>query len=136
MDPNYVRLVEEGLRLTAVDYKRTEIVYTEAWRKLCPVLKTHDALLCPTEAIAPPGVERAEHEFDGLDEEGRYLGLDMTMHFNALKLPALSLPTGFDREGLPTGMQIVGRRYDDLTVLKLAAAFEQAQPWAGRRPPI
>lgn len=136
MDPNYVRLVEGGLRITALDYKRTEIVYTEAWRKLRPVLAEHEALICPTEAISPPGVERAEHEFEGFDKEGRYLGLDMTMPFNALKLPAISVPTGFDRDGLPTGMQIVGRRYDDLTVLRIAAAFEKVRSWADKHPPI
>jgi Asp-tRNA(Asn)/Glu-tRNA(Gln) amidotransferase A subunit family amidase len=60
----------------------------------------------------------------------------MTMQFNALKLPAISLPSGLSKDGLPTGMQIVGRRFDDLTVLRAAAAFEEAQPWDAMRPPI
>ena len=45
------------------------------------------------------------------------------------------MPCGFTRDGLPIGLQIVGRRFDDVRVLRAAAAFERAQPWAGRRPP-
>lgn len=136
MHPDLVPLLEQGLRLGAVAYKKSEIVYTEAWKKLSPVLQRCDALICPTEAIPAPEVSRAEHEFEHVDAEGRLHGLDMTMQFNALKLPAISLPSGFSREGLPTGIQIVGRRYDDLGVLRVAAAFERAKPWVQHRPPI
>ena len=47
-----------------------------------------------------------------------------------------TVPCGFSREGLPVGLQIVGRRFADATVLRAAAAFEQALPWAERRPPL
>ena len=60
----------------------------------------------------------------------------MTMQFNALKLPALSVPSGLSAEGLPTGLQIVGRRFDDLTVLRIGAALEEARPWRQHRPPL
>ncbi|MEE9300832.1 MAG: amidase [Alphaproteobacteria bacterium] len=136
MHPELVTLIEEGLALSAVDYKKSEIVYSEAWAKLRPVLKRADALICPTEALPAPPVTAKESEFDGFDDQGRLLGLDLTMQFNALKLPAISVPTGFSKDGLPTGMQIAGRRYDDLTVLRVAAAFEKARPWADKRPPI
>jgi aspartyl-tRNA(Asn)/glutamyl-tRNA(Gln) amidotransferase subunit A len=45
------------------------------------------------------------------------------------------VPAGFTRGGLPVGLQIVGRRFADLTVLQAARAFETAQPWADRKPP-
>ena len=90
---------------------------------------------CSNTLPAPP-VTAKESEFDGFDDQGRLLGLDLTMQFNALKLPAISVPTGFSKDRLPTGMQIAGRRYDDLTVLRVAAAFEKARPWADKRPPI
>lgn len=70
----------------------------------------------------------------GRDEQGRLVSMDMTMQFNALKLPAISVPSGVAAGGLPTGVQIVGRRFDDLTVLRVAAALERTRPWAGRRP--
>jgi amidase len=50
--------------------------------------------------------------------------------------PAISVPAGFTSEGLPVGLQIVGRRFADATVLRVAAAFEAARPWARRRPPV
>jgi Asp-tRNA(Asn)/Glu-tRNA(Gln) amidotransferase A subunit family amidase len=136
MHPELVKLLEEGLALSAVDYKKSEIEYSKAWAKLRPVLERCQALICPTEALPAPEVTRAESEFDGFDEKGRLLGLDMTMQFNALKLPAISVPTGFSKDGLPTGMQIVGRRYDDLSVLRIARAYETLRPWAHKRPPV
>ena len=51
-------------------------------------------------------------------------------------LPAISIPCGFTRTGLPVGLQIVGRRRQEASVLAAAAAFEQAAPWVGRIPPV
>ena len=54
---------------------------------------------------------------------------------NLAGLPALSIPCGF-ADGLPIGLQIVGKRFDDLGVLQASAAFETIQPWAGKRPAL
>ena len=59
-----------------------------------------------------------------------------TFPFNITGQPAATLPVGFDRQGLPIGLQLVGRWRDDPTVLRASRAFERAQPWAGLRPPI
>jgi aspartyl-tRNA(Asn)/glutamyl-tRNA(Gln) amidotransferase subunit A len=56
--------------------------------------------------------------------------------FNLTGQPAASLPCGFDAQGLPIGLQIVGRAYDDATVLRAARAFEQLQPWEDKRPAL
>ena len=56
--------------------------------------------------------------------------------FNLAQNPAASVPCGFTTSGLPVGLQIVGRRCDDLGVLQMSAAFEAARPWASKRPPI
>jgi len=56
--------------------------------------------------------------------------------FNLSQVPAASIPCGFTAAGLPVGLQIVGRRFDDLGVLQMSAAFEAARPWAAARPPI
>ena len=58
----------------------------------------------------------------------------MTRPFNMTGNPAASVPCGFSAEGLPIGMQIVGRRGDEATVLRASAAFEAARPWAQHRP--
>lgn len=59
-----------------------------------------------------------------------------TFPFNITGQPAATLPAGFDRQGLPVGMQLVGRWREDPTVLRASRAFERAQPWASVRPPI
>jgi aspartyl-tRNA(Asn)/glutamyl-tRNA(Gln) amidotransferase subunit A len=56
--------------------------------------------------------------------------------FNLTGNPAASCPAGMTPDGLPVGLQIVGRRFADVTVLQASAAFEQARPWAGHRPPL
>jgi Asp-tRNA(Asn)/Glu-tRNA(Gln) amidotransferase A subunit family amidase len=61
----------------------------------------------------------------------------MTSVFNFVsQCPALSVPSGFTPAGLPTGLQIVGRRFADSTVLQVGAALEERMPWMGRKPPI
>ena len=136
MHPTVVDAIESGRKMSAIDLIRAEYAYTDAWMKLSPVLERCDALLCPTESIPAPPIDYDEQGAVSVDEEGRFVCMDMTMQFNALKLPAISVPSGFSKEELPTGMQIIGRRYDDLTVLRLAAAFEKARPWMDRRPPL
>ena len=67
----------------------------------------------------------------GVDAEGRFHGLDMTALFNNIaQCPALSVPSGMTSSGLPTAIQIVGRRFDDPTVLRIGKALEAARPWA------
>nr|MBA2453017.1 amidase [Chloroflexia bacterium] len=64
-----------------------------------------------------------------------YLGwTGISYPFNLTGQPAASIPCGFASDGLPVGLQIVGRWRDDLTVLKAAAAFEEIAPWQGTRP--
>jgi Asp-tRNA(Asn)/Glu-tRNA(Gln) amidotransferase A subunit family amidase len=51
-------------------------------------------------------------------------------------LPVIAVPCGFTKSGLPVGLQIVGRRRHEASVLRAAAAFERAAPWADKRPPV
>jgi amidase len=119
MHPTVVAAIENGLRLSATQLNLTQTVFPEAWKRLLPVLKRCDALICPTESIPAPPVDYDELGSLGRDEQDLLVSMDMTMQFNALKLPAISVPSGVAAGGLPTGMQIVGRRFDDLTVLRL-----------------
>lgn len=137
LDPNIVRLMEAGLAMNAVDFKRIEFARTDQWKKLAPILERYDALLCPTMAMTARDVEARNAEYGRLDTDGKYHGLDMTSVFNFVsQCPAFSLPCGFAKDGLPIGLQIVGRRFDDLTALKVGAAFEAIRPWADKRPPV
>jgi len=95
-----------------------------------------DLLITPTVAVPPfevgkPGL----NEINGAPSSP--LGwMPFCFPFNLTGQPAASVPVGFTRAGLPVGLQIVGRRHADHTVLAASAAFEAAQPWADRRPPI
>ncbi len=137
MDPAVVELLETGLAMNAVEFKKIEFPRTEQWKQLSPILQRCEALLCPTMALPAPPAEALDSAYSWVDGEKRYHGLDMTAVFNFVsQCPALSVPSGWTKEGLPTALQIVGRRFDDLTALRIGAALERARPWAHRRPPI
>jgi len=59
-----------------------------------------------------------------------------TMPFNMTGQPAASVPCGFTAQGLPVGLQIVGDRFQEATVLRASAALEKARPWSQARPPV
>jgi Asp-tRNA(Asn)/Glu-tRNA(Gln) amidotransferase A subunit family amidase len=137
MDPNVVRLIEAGMAMSALDFKRIEFLRTEMWNKLSPILQRCHALLCPTMAHPAPKVGGKDTEYDWMDEQGRFHGLDVTSVFNFVsQCPALSVPAGFTKGGLPIGLEVVARRYEDLTALTIGKALEIARPWAQERPKI
>ncbi len=131
MDPAIVQLIEDGERMGAVDFARIDQARTRQWHQLAQVFETHDALLCPTMALPAPDNNSPDGAFGAIDKDGRKHGLDMTELFNMVgHCPALSVPSGMTAKGLPTALQVVGRRFDDPTVLRIGAALEQHRPWA------
>jgi amidase len=125
---------------TGTSYAQSLMIRTAMYDKLEPILERCQLLLCPT--LAVPSVP-AEH--DPLDDSftinGKtvepQIGWCMTFPFNMLsQLPVATVPCGFGKSGVPVGLQIVGRPFDDLTVFQAAAAFEQARPWRQHRPKI
>jgi aspartyl-tRNA(Asn)/glutamyl-tRNA(Gln) amidotransferase subunit A len=106
------------------------------WQHPRAFFERYDLLLTPTVACPPFAV--------GLDHPGEIAGKTVTAYawipytypFNLTGQPAASVPCGFTKDGLPIGLQIVGRRFDDATVLRAAAAFERARPWANARPGV
>lgn len=136
MHPTVLAAIKNGLQVSAVELRRYETIFTEAWRKLSPLLETYDALLCPTEAIPAPSIDYDEVGAIASIADGKLVAMDMTMQFNAMLVPAISVPSGFATGGLPTGMQIVGARGRDDVVLGLAGVFERLRPWQHLRPPL
>jgi Asp-tRNA(Asn)/Glu-tRNA(Gln) amidotransferase A subunit family amidase len=137
MDPRVVRLMDAGLALGAVDFKRIEFVRTRAWKQLAPILERFDALLCPTMSQVARPVDEDDFIWYRDRGDGLYHGLDMTCQFNFVsQCPALSVPAGWTESGLPIGLQIVAGRYRDDQALRIGAALERQRPWADRRPPI
>ncbi|MEO1192269.1 MAG: amidase [Pseudomonadota bacterium] len=125
MDPDVVALIEQGRGLSATRMKEIEILRSQEWLRLGAVLQDADALLTPTCRIPAPPASCRDADFDRFDQDGRYHGMDMTAIFNLFSAcPVVSVPSGFSGEGLPTGVQVVGRRFEDATVLRIAAALE------------
>ena len=136
MDPDVVDLIEAGRRLDAVTYRRLDEARTRHWQALARVLGRYDALICPTMAQTAPPASAHDADFERISSTGRLAGLDMTGAFNNVaQCPALSVPSGLGTDGLPTAVQIVGRRFDDGMVLRIGAAIERLQPWPAP-PPI
>jgi aspartyl-tRNA(Asn)/glutamyl-tRNA(Gln) amidotransferase subunit A len=119
-----------GLTLRAVDYLHAQRVRSQAIQAVRALLRRVDLLVTPaTAAVAAP--------IDGAD--ANLLRAAMTRcsaPFNLTGLPALALPCGFTAAGLPVGLQLVGRAFDEATVLRAGHAFEAAAGVAGRRPPV
>jgi aspartyl-tRNA(Asn)/glutamyl-tRNA(Gln) amidotransferase subunit A len=136
MDPGLADLVEQGQKFTAADVARARTdqgIYAAAWADW---LRDYDLLLTPTlPCPAFPVGENYPATING--RETSYLSWTaFTYPFNLNGLPAATVPCGFASDGLPAGLQIVGRLKDDALVLRAAAAFEQARPWHGTRPPL
>lgn len=131
-----VENTEQGLTLTARQVAEGELLRTRQWERVRAFMVDHELLLTPTAAVPPFPIEHPHP----LEVNGRPVGKAMarsflTYAFSVLGLPAISIPAGFTRAGLPVGLQIVGRRRAEAAVLRAAAAFEAARPWAGRVPP-
>ena len=112
---------------------RTHELTTELWRPLAKVFRRNRALLFPT--LALPAPEAGEEYIDrgpiinGREQEDRWI-IGTTVPFNLMsRMPVISVPTGFAGTGVPTGMQIAGRPYDDREVFRIARAFERERPW-------
>jgi len=136
LDPHLAKIIERGFGHDAVTARMWEFERTQYWQPLGAVLEDHHALLCPTMVIPAPSNNRDDVDFGGHDENGKLRGLDMTGVFNYFaQCPALSVPSGFS-DGLPTGAQIVTRKWDDPLALRIGAAVERALPWADKRPLI
>jgi len=137
LQPGLVENTEQGLALTSVEVARGELLRTGQWQRVCEFLAEHDLLITPTTATPPFPLEQPH----ALDVNGRPVGKAMqrsylTYAFSVLGLPAISIPCGFTSQGLPVGLQIVGKRRGETAVLRAAAAFEAVQPWAAHVPSI
>jgi aspartyl-tRNA(Asn)/glutamyl-tRNA(Gln) amidotransferase subunit A len=136
MDPGLVACIKEAKTVSVMDYQLVRE------RKMAYVASIHrwfedwDFLLTPSVSVAAFPAENLmpdhwpHHDWDWLS------WAEFSYPFNMSWNPAASVPCGFTAEGLPVGLQIVGKRFDDLGVLQASAAFEAIQPWADKRPPL
>ncbi len=118
---------EYGLTLSSVDLGRASVARTELRERVLRFLDTHRFLAIPTSAVPPfPISIEYPTEINGVDMENYTSWFASCYYISALELPAISVPGGFTDDGLPIGLQIVGRHHADLDVLRAAFAFQQA----------
>ncbi len=125
-----------GAFFSGADYVDAMRARTMMRAEVDGLLSTVDVLLAPATPIAatPVGVDTVT--LNGESQGVRPLLLRYTRFFNATGHPAASIPCGFTQNGLPIGLQIIGRRFDEATVLRVADAYQRATEWHLRRPPI
>ena len=99
-------------------------------------LRRVDALLFPTTPIPAPPLEAHEVTVDGFTQDVRWWLVRCTRPINVTGHPALSVPCGFTVDGLPIGLQLVGRYFDEATLLRIGHAYEAVSPARDRRPPL
>ncbi|HSB02441.1 MAG TPA: amidase, partial [Anaerolineales bacterium] len=124
------RRLENGAKTSSTDYVLARRTQTEVKKSFEQFFESYDFLIVPTTPISAPTI--AGH--DAVEQAARLTRF--TAPFNLAGLPALSLPCGFTKEGLPIGLQIVSRAWADPKVLNLGYAFEQATEWHTQMPAI
>jgi len=134
MSPHLVDLITRPW--TAEDFTDAQTVRKAVVNAMWRFMRRYDLLLTPTLTTPPFAVHMQGPEKVG----GRFVRdtawLSFTYPFNLTGQPAATVPAGFTEDGLPVGLQIVGRHLDDGLVLRAAAAFEAARPWADAWPPL
>ena len=133
LPPELLHWDEIGRRMTAVQYLSDQAVRSEVFDALRGVLDRYDLLVSPTLAClavtnATDGNTLGPAEIEG-EKIDRLIGWCMTYLINFIGYPAATVPAGLADNGLPVGMQIVGKRYADADVIAASAQFERLRPW-------
>jgi aspartyl-tRNA(Asn)/glutamyl-tRNA(Gln) amidotransferase subunit A len=127
--------LEFGKRTTGTDLIKAEKRRMAMWQTMRRFHETYDLLLTPVLSCAAFPIGKQPTVIAG-QELPPFGWMPYTQPFNLTGQPAASVPCGFDSRGMPIGLHIVGRAYEDSLVLRAARAFEQAQPWADKRPQV
>jgi aspartyl-tRNA(Asn)/glutamyl-tRNA(Gln) amidotransferase subunit A len=136
LDPGFATLVEAAGRYGLADYLAAMEARARFAGTVHRFFERYDILITPTVPVLPFAAERQGPA--GFDDPATPVAwarwTPFTYPFNLSGNPAASLPCGWSAEGLPIGMQVIGRRFADADVLRLCAAIERARPWRGRVP--
>ena len=129
--------VEQGFTLSSEQLGSAELTRTGLVAAVASFFEEYDYLVCPTVQVPPFSAEEIwVRSINGTEMEHYLAWFRSCSWVSPLGLPAISVPAGFTEDGLPVGVQIVGRRGDDCGVLAIAKAFEDTTELWRRRPPI
>jgi amidase len=128
---------EQGLALSAADIAHAESLRTALFHRMRVLLEKYDFFVCPVNQLPPYPVEvEWPREIAGVKMDNYLDWMKSCYYITITSHPAISVPAGFTPDGLPVGIQIVGRYRDEFGVLQLAHAFEEATQIWKRRPPL
>ena len=129
--------IEEGLQLTGLDVARAEVAHGQLWRRFQTFLQKYEYFVLPTTQLPAFDVNTPyPTEIAGVKLDNYIDWMKCCWYISATGNPAASVPGGFTPEGLPVGVQIVGRDKEDFSVLQMAHAFEQATGFGKKHPAI
>ena len=134
MDPALVAMIRDGLKVTTQQYQAIRDRKSAYVTAMARFMEDWDFLVTPTVSVAAFPAELIapthwpQHPWDWIQ------WAEFSYPFNFSGMPAATVPCGFTKDGLPVGLQIVGRRFDDLGVMQASQAFATARPWMSKRP--
>ena len=131
LQPDVRLRLQAGLLLTAAHYLQAQRVRSLLTREMLDALGRVDVMITPATPMAAPKLADSDSTIDVTRSLTRFTGA-----FNLTGLPAVSIPCGFTGDGLPLGMQIIGRPHDEATVLRVAHAYQGETDWRLRTPTL
>ena len=135
MGPNLISFIEMGMTQSAMDLEmaihRCRKIYETFYEK---IFNNFDIFITPTTPTPAFDIDLNFPEKIGGKVASVLTFIGFLYPFNMTGLPAASIPCGWTNDELPIGMQIVGNRFDELTILQVSKAFEEIAPWQGKRP--
>lgn len=134
--PPYLAFLPMAETFTYREYIKIEEKKIELWKALRKVFEKYDLLATPTTAVKPFDLGKISPEEIAGKPSTPIGWMPFTYPFNFTGLPSASIPAGFSKDGLPIGMQITGRKYEDLMVLRISKAFQEISPWQKFKPKI
>ncbi|MBI4284946.1 MAG: amidase [Chloroflexi bacterium] len=134
VDPLMLTYLERSKAKSAYEYVKATHERWAYCKAMQPFFEKYDLLLTPTLAVPPFEIGGYGPRVIAGVKVSTFGWWPFTCEWDITGQPAASVPCGWTDNGLPVGLQIVGRRFEDATVLRAAAAFEQAAPWADKHP--
>jgi aspartyl-tRNA(Asn)/glutamyl-tRNA(Gln) amidotransferase subunit A len=134
--PDVLALLDQGQFVLATDYLDAQRRRRELIANLNRLFEQVQVIVTPTTPTTAPQIGQTTIELGGGQEDTRLAATRCVRALNMAGVPALSVPCGFDKQGLPIGLQIFGRAFDEADVLLAGHAYEQATEWRERRPEV
>jgi len=137
MKPEAVGEIEAGLALTGADVAQAMLQHGQLLERMRRFQEDYELLVCAVNQVPPfDATLDWPRVIEGVKMEHYVAWMKSAYWITATFRPAISVPAGFTSEGLPVGLQIVGRHREDMTVLRMAHMFEQATRFGNKRPAV